>query len=322
MSRFITLFTLALAACTDGFNFAPQQTLFSRPTASSGRRESVVAQISRTIETDGLAFTVEDIPHLKNWIPDLEMHDTPLGNAPDSMMKTRPDPSFFVNEDDLIAAQVAHTAQEARSPQAFHRAGARAKVAFEVGEAKAAIATCGGLCPGLNTVVRELYLCLSRQYGVKTVLGIRDGYAGFGRIDKAIELTEEYVADIQKQGGTVLRSSRGGHDTMVICDALEAQGINMLFLVGGDGTMKGAVKIEDEMRRRGKKCVVGVVPKTIDNDVPVIDMSFGFNTAVQEAASHINAAYTEAAGCPNGIGVVRLMGRHSGFIAMTAVPPP
>ena len=120
----------------------------------------------------------------------------------------------------------------------------------------------------MNTVVRELYLCLAKQYGVQTVYGVQNGYSGFKNWGRdAVKMDSKFVYEIQRKGGTVLRSSRGGHDTSKICDALEAHDVNMLFVIGGDGTMKGACKIDAEMSKRGKKCVVCCVPKTIDNDV-------------------------------------------------------
>ena len=260
------------------------------------------------------------IPHLRDRMADLETFASPIGRAEGSDMHFVPHDDFFVDEETFVSSQVVVGLAPAEADETcFHRAGPRRRVAFGPGEARAAVVTCGGVCPGLNTVVRELYRCLSRQYGVSRVMGVRDGYAGFSDLaEGAVELDDAYVDDIHKRGGTVLRTSRGGHSTSTICDALEHHGVNVLFLVGGDGTMKGACKVDEEMARRGRKCVVAVVPKTIDNDVPVIDKSFGFGSAVEAAIPHLAAAHTEAEACPNGVGIVKLMGRHSGFIAMHA----
>nr|ACF79470.1 unknown [Zea mays] len=155
------------------------------------------------------------------------------------------------------------------------------------------------------------------MYGVSSVVGIEGGYKGFYS-KNTVALTPKSVNDIHKRGGTVLGTSGGGHDTAKIVDCLQDRGINQVYIIGGDGTQKGASVIYEEVRRRGLKCSVVGVPKTIDNDIAVIDKSFGFDTAVEEAQRAINAAHVEAESAENGIGVVKLMGRNSGFIAMYA----
>ncbi|CAH9076657.1 unnamed protein product [Cuscuta europaea] len=198
----------------------------------------------------------------------------------------------------------------------FRRAGPRQKVYFCPSEVHACIVTCGGLCPGLNTVIREIVHSL-HTYGVTEVLGIEGGYMGFyARNTK--KLTPKLVNDIHKRGGTILGTSRGGHDTTKIVDSIHERGINQVYIIGGDGTQKGAALIYKEIRRRGLHVSVAGIPKTIDNDIPVIDKSFGFDTAVEEAQRAINAAHVEAESAENGVGVVKLMGRYSGFIAMYA----
>lgn len=183
-------------------------------------------------------------------------------------------------------------------------------------ECKAAIVTCGGLCPGLNSVIREVVMCLRRQYGVTETYGIPAGYRGFLEPETWRSLDEEAVKDLHNQGGSILGSSRGGHDTNAIVDSLVDQGVTHLFVVGGDGTVRGAAKIADEVKARGLPMAVAVVPKTIDNDVPLLDRTFGFESAVEAARSAINVANVEAEGFPHGLGVVKVMGRNSGFIAM------
>ncbi|KAL6221049.1 hypothetical protein ACLB2K_008801 [Fragaria x ananassa] len=155
------------------------------------------------------------------------------------------------------------------------------------------------------------------MYGVKKVSGILGGYKGFYSRN-TIPLTPKSVNDIHKRGGTILGTSRGGHDKSKIVDSIQERGINQVYIIGGDGTQKGASVIFEEIKRRGLKVVVAGIPKTIDNDIPVIDKSFGFDSAVEEAQRAINAAHVESESIENGIGVVKVMGRYSGFIAMYA----
>jgi len=199
---------------------------------------------------------------------------------------------------------------------AFTLAGPRLDIAFDPQQSKAAVVTCGGLCPGLNTVVREIVMCLRRQYGVRTTYGIPSGYRGFQDPSTWIDLDEKAVRNFHNMGGSFLGTSRGGHDTKAIVDSLEKKGINLLFVTGGDGTVRGAAKVAEEIQARGLEIAVAVIPKTIDNDIPLIDRTFGFESAVNEARKAIDVAVTEAEGFPLGLGVVKVMGRLSGFIAM------
>lgn len=222
---------------------------------------------------------------------------------------------FFENPDAELDCEVDRTGDNAA---AFSLAGPRRDLAFDPARCKAAIVTCGGLCPGLNTVVREVVMCLRRQYGVTATFGVPGGYRGFGNPQNWRSLDEAAVEQLQHMGGSVLGSSRGGHDTGVIVDSLESEGVNLLFVVGGDGTVRGAAKITAEVKARGLPIAVAVVPKTIDNDVPLLDRTFGFETATEAARDAIDVAHTEAAGFPHGLGVVKVMGRNSGFIALHA----
>ena len=200
----------------------------------------------------------------------------------------------------------------------YLRSGPREHVAFSYDEVRAAIVTCGGICPGINTVIRELTDGLANLYGVQHIYGIRGGYRGFYDGTPYMPLDPRNVDGIHRLGGTVLGTSRGGFDLERILHAIEQHRFNQLYVIGGDGTIKGAAAIAAECERRRRKVGVVSVPKTIDNDIPVIDHSFGFMTAVEEAQRAINAAHVEVTCFPNGIGVVRLMGRNSGFIAMYA----
>jgi len=204
-----------------------------------------------------------------------------------------------------------------RAPPCFEVAGPREMIHFEPDKVRVGIVTCGGICPGLNDVIRAIVLSLTHHYNVTSVLGFRYGYEGltFRHRHHPVELTPDIVKDIHEQGGTILGSSRGPQDVGEMADFLEDAGISVLFTVGGDGTLTGASALAEEMKRRENDISIIGIPKTIDNDISMIQTSFGFDTAVSEARRAIYGAYTEAAGAKNGIGLVRLMGRESGFIA-------
>ena len=205
-------------------------------------------------------------------------------------------------------------------PPAFELAGPRKRIFFNPATLKCGIVTCGGLCPGLNDVIRSLVFCLHEKYGVAKIYGFKYGYEGL--VDRSaltpIELTTRKLTQINEVGGTVLGSSRGPQPVGEMVDTLERLGIQLLFTIGGDGTLSGAHSIVEEIRRRGLKIAVVGVPKTIDNDISFIDMSFGFDTAVEAARHATRAAYVEASCHRFGIGLVKLMGRDSGFIASFA----
>ncbi|KAL5161724.1 ATP-dependent 6-phosphofructokinase 3 [Glycine soja] len=288
--------------------------LGSQPATSSRSRLAMASPVNSDpkVVTGTAGYILEDVPHFTDYIPNLPTYPNPLQDNPAySVVK-----QYFVHVDDSVPQKVVVHKDGARGVH-FRRAGPRQKVYFEADEVQAAIVTCGGLCPGLNTVIRELVCGLHHMYGVKRVLGINGGYRGF-YARNTITLTPKSVNDIHKRGGTVLGTSRGGHDTKKIVDSIQDRGINQVYIIGGDGTQKGASAIFEEVRRRGLKVSVVGIPKTIDNDIPVIDKSFGFDTAVEEAQRAINAAHVEAESVENGIGVVKLMGRNSGFIAMYA----
>jgi 6-phosphofructokinase 1 len=196
--------------------------------------------------------------------------------------------------------------------------GPREYIYFDPSVTRAAIVTCGGLCPGLNNVIRGLVLELADNYGVTDVLGFRDGFRGMVGDAEPVRLGREVVAGIHNRGGTILGTSRGGQDPARMAETLERLGVSLLFVIGGDGTLRGAAKIADEAGRRGLALSVIGVPKTIDNDIPFLDQSFGFQTAFTRATESIKSAHTEASSTPNGVGLVKLMGRHSGFIACYA----
>jgi 6-phosphofructokinase 1 len=199
----------------------------------------------------------------------------------------------------------------------FECAGARSKLYFNPSETTVGIVTCGGLCPGMNNVIRDTVFSCLLGYGVKKILGFKYGYRGLAQ-ESYIELTPERVGEIHEMGGTILGTSRGLQDIAAVVDTLERLGVDVLFTVGGDGTTKGAIEICGEIRRRGLKIAVVGIPKTIDNDFKFMDRSFGYYTAYSKALEAIDAAHREAQAAPKGLGLVKLMGRYSGFIACSA----
>jgi len=204
-----------------------------------------------------------------------------------------------------------------RKLQCFEMAGPREKIYFDPSKLKCGIVTCGGICPGLNDVIRAIVLSLHHHYEVGTVFGFRYGYEGLSPAYRhpPVELGLKEVHDIHTKGGTILGSSRGPQDVVEMVDTLERMNIGILFTIGGDGTLRGGQAIYEEIGRRGLKISVIGIPKTIDNDISYVDESFGFETAVAETRTAIYSAHVEAQGARNGIGLVKLMGRESGFIA-------
>jgi 6-phosphofructokinase 1 len=203
---------------------------------------------------------------------------------------------------------------------AFEMAGPRRKIFFDPAKTACGIVTCGGLCPGLNDVIRGLVLQLHHRYGVRKIHGFRFGYEGFIQSygHRVENLTPEFVCNIHRFGGTMLGTSRGPQDSARIVDRLESLGINILFVIGGDGSLRGAGDIAQEAWSRGRPISVVGIPKTIDNDIMFMDKSFGYETAFAAAVDAILGGHTEAVGSRNGVGLVKLMGRHSGFIACSA----
>ena len=202
----------------------------------------------------------------------------------------------------------------------FEPAGPRQKIFFDASKMRVGIVTCGGLCPGINDVIRGIVMELAHHYGVDRIYGFRNGYQGFiARYGHdVVDLTTDLVSAISEDGGTILGTSRGNQDPDEMVDCLERMNVNALFVIGGDGTLRGAMKLAEVVAARGQKIAVVGIPKTIDNDIPYIDQSFGFQTAFGEAAKSIRSAHVEAKAAPNGVGLVKLMGRHSGFIACYA----
>ncbi len=227
----------------------------------------------------------------------------------------------FVPEDTRVRhrIEVEPGGEPPGEPVLLEKAGPRARIFFDPAATTAAIVTCGGLCPGTNNVIRSLFYELHHRYHVRRVLGVRYGFRGLTpQGEPPVEMDPGYVRRIQAFGGTVLGSSRGHQDPGVMVDTLAARGVDVLFAIGGDGTQRGAHEIAEEARRRGLALAVVGIPKTIDNDIPFVYRSFGFFTALDKAREVIQGAHTEAIGVPRGVGLVKLMGRHAGYIAAGA----
>jgi len=239
--------------------------------------------------------------------------------SPLNLSKVRGDGiADYVPDKSCVLYQVtSEDGEEFRTELKMERGGPRQHIFFNPPETRAAMVTCGGLSPGLNNVIRSMFLELHHKYQVKEILGFQYGYGGMNPAKglDPIVMTPEYVRSIHREGGSVLGCSRGAEDATVLVDTLLGRGINVLFCIGGDGTLKGAHAIAEEVERRGKQISIVGVPKTIDNDIAFVYKTFGFDTAVGVVREALQAAHTEATGAPNGVGLVKVMGRDSGFIA-------
>lgn len=229
--------------------------------------------------------------------------------------------SFSIDENMRVPEHIVRTLEKpAQEGLLFELAGPRKKLFFDPEHTRAGIVTCGGLCPGLNNVIRSLFLELHHAYGVKEVLGFQEGYKGLDPVSgkEPVLLTTSLVDDIHKEGGTMLNTSRGPVDVSLAVDNLIRRGINILFTVGGDGTQRGGNALFQEAQKRGYPISVIGIPKTIDNDVAYVSRTFGYLTAVEEAMKVLDRAHTEAHSVENGISLVKLMGRNAGYIAAGA----
>jgi len=206
---------------------------------------------------------------------------------------------------------------KARKPLSLELAGPRDKIFFDPHQTKAAIVTCGGLCPGINDVIRSITMTLFHRYGVKDIFGVKYGLRGLNPVygHELIKLTPEIVKDITSIGGSVLSTSRGPQDPVQIMNSLSRSNICILFCVGGGGTMRAAAQLTDVISENNLNISVVCIPKTIDNDLDLIEKSFGFDTAIEKTVEAIKGAHVEAKGAFNGIGLIKIMGRLSGHIA-------
>ncbi len=255
----------------------------------------------------------------------MERSDFKIARLGEPLLDSPLNNTSFIADDATVAydtesAVLAGYVKNGKEIPAFELAGPREKIYHDPTWSKAAILTAGGLCPGLNDVIKFLTSTLKRIYGVPIVYGIRYGYMGLNPANKLapIILTEDNTDDIHEQGGTILGGGRGEEDSKIMVDTLVRMDINMLFCIGGDGTARGAHDIAMEIKRRDLNISIICIPKTIDNDIAFIEKSFGFETAVAMTGRFATGANAEAKGAYNGIGLVKVMGRDSGFIAAYA----
>ncbi len=232
------------------------------------------------------------------------------------------DSKVFIDDGEgvLINATLSGFQKGQIEPLSLEMAGPREKAFFNPGTSRAALVTCGGLCPGLNDVIRAIVMVLWYRYGVREIFGLRYGFEGLiaSSDHEPLLLKPELVEDIHKDGGTILGTSRGPQEPALMVDFLVERRIDMLFTIGGDGTQRGALELTREIEKRGLDISVIGIPKTIDNDILFTERTFGFETAVAMSQVPITGAHMEAKGVKNGIGIVKLMGRESGFIAAYA----
>lgn len=231
--------------------------------------------------------------------------------------------SMFVTEEQRVLINIVSGSLNGHAAQAqvsLEQAGPRERIYFDPPKTKCAVVTCGGLCPGINDVIRSIVMEAHHGYGVSKILGIRYGLAGFlpKTNPNVVELTPEFVSPIHEFGGSVIGSSRGPQPVEDVVDSLERLNVGMLFVVGGVGSMRAAQAIFALISERDLKISVVCIPKTIDNDIHFVSRTFGFGTAVEKAIEAIRCAHVESLGAPYGIGLVKVMGRESGFIAAEA----
>ncbi len=252
---------------------------------------------------------------------DYQIADLTISSLGDAAIPTNNPRKTFVTDETKVLFHT-NTTDIANFPDEpkFQAAGPRDNLFFDPKNVTAGIVTCGGLCPGLNDVIRTITLTLQWQYGVKNVLGFRYGYQGMSSnaTEPPINLTADHVDNIHHTGGTILGSSRGDQAPEDMTAALQKHNVNMIFTIGGDGTFKGAHELAQEIAKQNLQIAVIGIPKTIDNDICCCETTFGFNTAFEEARRSINSAHVEARAAYNGIGLVKLMGRDSGFITAAA----
>ncbi|CAI2363346.1 unnamed protein product [Moneuplotes crassus] len=267
---------------------------------------------------------ISRVPHLAE-THDCDVYTSPLlGDASQRDIAGKgttgflPDEAFSSVKKFVLSGKSYQCYEDIARELKFLRAGPRKQIFWNPKEVKAAIVTCGGLCPGLNVVIRELVMTLWFNYGVKDIFGVKWGYQGFHKASNIIKLTPKIVKRIHNEGGTFLGSSRGGFDEKVIIDICKEKGINHLYIIGGDGTHRGIYKLYEYATENKERISICGIPKTIDNDIPLIDKSFGFDTAVAVAEQIISCANNEAESAEFGVGMVKLMGRDSGEIAAAA----
>ncbi len=259
--------------------------------------------------------------------PDVRLEDFTIPTLGEARFASPLNPKrlLFTNEGDRVLyyahqSRIEECLCSGRPLPSFEPAGPRPRIYFDSRAVNCGIVTCGGLCPGINDVIRAIVYEGYLQYRVKRIYGFRNGYHGLvkGNEPAPVVLDTGMVNDIHQQGGTMLGSSRGPQDPARMVDCLQDLNISILFTIGGDGTLRGARAIAEEIGRRGCSIAVIGIPKTIDNDISFVSRTFGFETAVEVSRTVIQSAHVESKGAENGVGLVKLMGRDSGFIAAQA----
>lgn len=253
--------------------------------------------------------------------PHLTAEDTRIPTLGPAKIPNPRKNSLFVDDGQGVLVDILRAPSGKRPGQAaMEQAGPRGLIYFDPPKTKCAVVTCGGLCPGINDVIRSLVMEAHHGYGVSSVFGVRYGLSGFvPKTDPdVVELTIDSVSDIHEFGGSMLGTSRGPQNPEDVVDALERLNVGMLFMLGGVGTMRAARSIHEVTAKRNLRIGVVCIPKTIDNDIHFVSRTFGFDTAVEKAIEAVRCAHAEATGVPYGVGMVKLMGRESGFIAAAA----
>jgi len=264
--------------------------------------------------------------HLSSWQTSVEgtVNERELNKNINPMAAVWPNMNF-VNPNELVMGHIitndskAHLRDQAVD-EGCVRANACREIYWEPKKIKAAMVTCGGLCPGLNSIIREVTNCLWHDYGIQDIVGMTGGYNGLSDPEHfpPERLTPDVVREIHMKGGSILKAGRGGCDVPKILDNLEKEGINVLFVIGGDGTQAAGNMIYEGARKRGLQVSIVGIPKSIDNDVLYFDRTFGFDSAVAAASEVIRNGWVEATSCDKGVGIIKLMGRDAGFVAMNA----
>lgn len=280
--------------------------------------QALAILISCWILSNSLTIFVLEQVNMKNGFPVKQLGPAQIASSLPISCRSKHENFKFVDDDNCILHDVSVSlVNKEKTAYSFEQAGPRAQSYFDASKVRAGIVTCGGLCPGINNVIRTIVMQLHHNYGVQRIHGFRYGFQGFipSYQHEIMDMTPENVRNIHNLGGSILSSSRGPQDPSEIVDCLKRNNIQILFCIGGDGTLHGAHAIAEEVERRKEKISIICIPKTIDNDIPYCVKTFGFETAFSKAVEAVQAAHSEAYGRNYGVVIIKLMGRNSGFIA-------
>ena len=280
--------------------------------------QALAILISCWILSNSLTIFVLEQVNMKNGFPVKQLGTAQIASSLPISCRSKHENFKFVDDDNCILHDVSvSSVNKEKTAYSFEQAGPRAQSYFDASKVRAGIVTCGGLCPGINNVIRTIVMQLHHNYGVQRIHGFRYGFQGFipSYQHEIMDMTPENVRNIHNLGGSILSSSRGPQDPSEIVDCLKRNNIQILFCIGGDGTLHGAHAIAEEVERRKEKISIICIPKTIDNDIPYCVKTFGFETAFSKAVEAVQAAHSEAYGRNYGVVIIKLMGRNSGFIA-------